>query len=430
MTSLEALAADLTRLADEHLRHADAELAHRYPGDPQQPQPVHTVYVPADRFTENTPREWGRQALDLLDRFAPDAPTAAAATGLDPALLEEVHPRVVAKLETQPVEDLRVDFEDGYGIRPDPEEDAAVQDALAGLTAYRGTYRGTARAGEPADAPSWSGIRFKSLEAPTRARGLRTLAAVVAGLADGGLPDGLRLTLPKVTSVDQVEAMTLVCRELEDRFDLRTGSLAFEIQVETAQAILAADGTAAVAAMVHAAQGRCTGLHYGTFDYSAGLGIVAAHQSLDHPAADHAKAVMQVAAAQTGVTLSDGSTNVVGFGDADAAHATWRLHTGLVTRSLARGYYQGWDMHPGHLPSRYLATFAFFRSALPAACARLRAYLDRTAGGVMDEPATARALATAVLRGVRCGAVDQAEVERACGLGAADLLGLAGGRRG
>jgi hypothetical protein len=121
---------------------------------------------------------------------------------------------------------------------------------------------------------------------------------------------------------------------------------------------------------------------------------------------------MQLAAAGTGVRLSDGSTNVLPVGDTDAVHAAWRLHARLVRRSLERGYYQGWDMHPGHLPTRYLATYAFFREALPAAAARLRGYLDRVEGGVMDEPATAQALAGTVLRGVHCGAVDPDEVEQ------------------
>jgi hypothetical protein len=319
------------------------------------------------------------------------------------------------------VEDLRVDLEDGYGVRPDDEEDAAVAAAVAGLASYRD-------GGDAA--PSWCGVRFKSLDAPTRARGIRSLVQVVTGLAQqGGLPAGLRLTLPKVTSVAQVQAMAGLAATLEAELGLPPGQLTFEIQVETPQAVLAADGTAAVAAMVHAADGRCTGLHYGTFDYSAALGITAAHQSAAHPAADHAKAVMQVAAAQTGVTVSDGSTNVAAFASAEEAQATWRLHAGLVTRALERGIYQGWDMHPGHLVSRYLATFVFFRAALPGAAARLRAYVDRVEGGVLDEPATARALATAVLRGVSCGAVDAAEAEAATGLAPTELAALLGGRR-
>ena len=108
--------------------------------------------------------------------------------------------------------------------------------------------------------------------------------------------------------------------------------------------------------MVHASAGRCTGLHYGTYDYSAFCGIAAAHQSLDHPVADHAKAVMQAAAAGTGVRLSDGSTNVLPVGTPDEVAAAWANHLRLVRRSLARGYYQGWDLHPAQLPTRFAAT--------------------------------------------------------------------------
>ena len=396
---------------DQRLAQADADLAARYPGDPGTRQPVHTAYVPADRFTARTHREWGDAALRLLDEHAPDAAALAAATGVD----ADVHERVRAKLLRQPVEDLRVDVEDGYGLRPDDEEDGAATAAAAAIVA-------AARAD---DGPTWIGVRCKSLEAPTRRRGLRTLELVLAGVLDAGaLPDGFVVTLPKVTSVAQVEAMVAVCEALEQAYGLTAGRLGFEVQVETSQAVLDAAGTATVARMVGAAQGRCTGLHYGTFDYSAGLGISAAHQSLEHPAADHAKAVMQLAAAGTGVRLSDGSTNVLPVGGTEAVHAAWRLHARLVRRSLERGYYQGWDMHPGHLPTRYLATYAFFREALPAAAARLRGYLDRVEGGVMDEPATAQALAATVLRGVHCGAVDPEEVEDATGVPQASLEAL------
>jgi len=421
---LTGLAAELNEELDRRLGEDDALRTARYPGDYGDRQPVHTVYVPADRFAADTPRRWSEQALDLLDRFAPDAEALAAATARPVAEVAAVHERVVAKLATEPVEDLRVDFEDGYGVRGDAVEDADVTRALAGFD----------QLADRPGRPPFFGIRFKSFEGPTRHRGVRTLTAVVAGLAAAAtrgrtLPPGFVLTLPKVTSVDQVAAMVHVCERLESDLGLEPASLRFEVQIETAQAILGADGTATVARLVHAAGGRCSGLHYGTFDYSAGLGITAAYQSLEHPAADHAKAVMQVAAAQTGVRLSDGSTNVVGFADAEQAAATWTLHARLVTRALERGFYQGWDMHPGHLPTRYLATYLFFRAAMPTAAARLRAYVDALAGnaptgGVLDEPATARALATALLRGIRCGALDESEVEAAAGLDADALLRL------
>jgi hypothetical protein len=180
--------------------------------------------------------------------------------------------------------------------------------------------------------------------------------------------------------------------------------------------------------MVHIAGPRLIGLHYGTYDYSASLGIAAEHQASDHPAADFAKQLMQVAVAGTGAHPVDGSTNVLPVGAAEHVHAAWQLHARLVRRALERGFYQGWDLHPAQLVTRYTATYAFFRSALPAAAARLAAYLDRVDGGVLDEPATARALAGVVLRGLDCGALDAGEVAAATGRPVAELAAV-GGRR-
>ncbi|MFJ8357427.1 DUF6986 family protein [Streptomyces sp. NPDC093984] len=403
------------------LAPVDAELARRYPGDPGTRQPVHTVYVPGDVFAADTVRSWGDRALAALDEHAPDAASFASVLGLGDELAEPVHDRVRAKLEREPIEDLRVDFEDGYGPRPDAEEDqAAARAARLMAQAYR---EGTA-------AP-YMGIRMKCMEAPVRDRGIRTLDIFLTGLMEaGGLPDGLVLTLPKVTYPEQVTAMVRLLEAFEKAHGLDAGRLGFEIQIETSQAVLAADGTATVARMIHAAEGRATGLHYGTFDYSACLGVSAAHQASDHPAADHAKAVMQVAAAGTGVRLSDGSTNVLPVGPTERVHDAWRLHYGLTRRALARAYYQGWDMHPGHLPTRYAAVFAFYREGFQQAAARLARYADRTAGDVLDEPATAKALSGYLLRGLDCGALDTGEVTRATGLTRADLEGFAAPRRG
>jgi citrate lyase beta subunit len=415
MTAPRLRDTDLDEL-DRRLAPADAELAARYPGDSGARQPVHTVYVPADQMTPGLPAGWGAQALAALEEHAATAPALAEATGLDPALVGRILPGVLAKLEREPIEDLRLDYEDGYGPRPPEEEDTH---ALGAARALAGALAGAAP-------PPYVGLRVKCLEAATRRRGVRTLDLFLGALlAETGLPGGFVVTLPKVTDVRQVEAMALVCRLLEEAHGLDDGRLRFEIQVETPQSILAADGTATVARMVHAAGGRCSGLHYGTYDYSAACGIAAAYQSMEHPAADHAKAVMQVAAAGTGVRLSDGSTNVLPVGGTAAVHAAWRLHARLVRRSLERGYWQGWDMHPAQLPTRYLATYAFFREGLPASAARLRAYAERTGGGVMDEPATAQALASFVARGLDCGALSDAEVRELTGLDRAAVDGYA-----
>ena len=396
---------------------ADRALESGFPGERPGRQPVHTVYVPADRVGAGLVRDWGQQALAALDEHGGDG-AFAAAVGIGGALAEEVEPRVRAKLAAEPIEDLRVDFEDGFGARPDAEEDAAVQAAAAAVRDAIG-------------AGGWApfhGIRFKSFEAPTRARGIRTLTSFLDAVRDPesrSLPTGFVVTLPKVTSVDQVEAMVAAADRLEAALGLAAGAVQFEIQVETPQAILGPDGSALVARMVHASQGRCTGLHYGTYDYSASLGIAAEHQSMEHPAADHAKAVMQVAAAGTGVRLSDGSTNVLPVGSPERVRAGWALHARLVRRSLERGYYQGWDLHPAQLPSRYAATYAFFRAGLPAAAQRLGNYVNRVDAGVMDEPATARALSDFVVRGLDCGATDEAEVHELTGLDRSAIDALA-----
>jgi len=259
-----------------------------------------------------------------------------------------------------------------------------------------------------------------------RRRGLRTLELFLQTLlADCALPEGFRVTLPKVTSVVQVSAMAAVCGALEAEFGLPDGQLRFEIQVETPQAVLAGDGSSPLPPMIDAAAGRCVGLHYGTYDYSASVGVAAALQSMEHPAADYAKAVMQVAAAGTGVPVSDGSTNVLPVGDAAAVRAAWGLHARLVLRSLERGFYQGWDLHPAQLPTRFAATFAFFADGLPAACLRLRNYLDRSASGVLDEPATAQALAAYLMRGIDCGAVTEADILDRSGVERHELARLA-----
>jgi citrate lyase beta subunit len=382
---------------DRRLAPVDAALRRRYPGDSGTRQPVHTLYVPADRYRASLIHEYGAQALAALHRHGP----LSSVLALDP----EVETRVEAKLGREPVEDLRIDFEDGYGLRADGEEDR--------------TARSTGEALAEGSAAPFTGVRIKSLEADTRRRGVRTLDVFLAAL--GSVPERFVVTVPKVSVAEQVSAMVTICEHLERAYGLPAGRLRFEVQIELPWAVLAADGTAAVARMIQTAGGRCAGLHYGTYDYSAACGVAAAHQAMDHPVADHAKAVMQAAAAGTGVRLSDGSTNVLPVGDRDAVHAAWRLHARLVQRSLERAYYQGWDLHPAQLPTRYAATYTFFRNGLAPAVARLLAYLSRVDSGVAEEPATARALAGFLLRGLDCGALDTAEVTAGTGLDRAAL---------
>lgn len=397
---------------DQRLAETDAFLTRAYPGEDGRRQPVHTVYIPADRYTVDLPRQWGEQAAALVEAQGGWA-ALCRLVGVPEVLVEAVAERAAAKLAHEPIEDLRLDFEDGYGPRPDEVEDAdavAVAERLADALAAGG-------------APAFVGLRFKCFEEPTRRRGLRTLDLFLSTLIErtGGLPDNLVITFPKVSTVSQVEAMVAACQAYEQAAGLSAGRLGFEIQVETPQLILGADGTAPIAAAIHAGDGRVTSLHYGTYDYSASLQVSAEYQSMEHPVADHAKDILQVAVAGTGVHLSDGSTNILPVGSDEQITAAWRLHHRLVRRSLERAIYQGWDLHWAQLPTRFIANITFYREGFERAANRLHAYVTKSGGGILDEPATARALARYLYRGYVCGAVTEAELISAVGLDAARL---------
>ncbi|HEY9312109.1 DUF6986 family protein [Williamsia sp.] len=375
---------------DAVLAAVDAELLRDFPGDRTAQQPVHTVYVSAADANVDTPAEWGLDAIRIAD---------SAHRTLDDLDGRSVLPLVLDRLAAQPIEDLRIDLEDGYGWRADEVEDRHARTAGEVLARW-------AAAGDAA--PRVFGVRCKGLGASERVRGLRSLERVLDGA--GGVPAGFVVTVPKLRHVTQVDAVLMICEELERVHGLPAGVLRFELQIESPQAILGADGRATVAEAVHRGGARLTGLHYGTYDYSAACGIVSAQQSLEHPVADHAKAVMLVAAAQTGVWISDGSTQIAPVGTPDVIDAALRRHHRLVTRALEQGIYQGWDMHPGHLVTRWLAVFSFFRQAMPPAATRLQAYFDRQSSEFIDEPATAQSLALVILRGLAAGAFTEDDV--------------------
>jgi hypothetical protein len=158
---------------DGQLAATDRLLEQNYPGDDGSRQPVHTVYVPADRFTPSFAAEWGAEALATAEAHG-GLEKLGALLGQDAALAGAVAPRVEAKLASEPIEDLRLDFEDGFGDRGDDAEDAAAVAAASAVAA----------AVAAGSAPPFIGIRFKCFEAATRARGLRTLDLFVSGLAE------------------------------------------------------------------------------------------------------------------------------------------------------------------------------------------------------------------------------------------------------
>ncbi|HYN84509.1 MAG TPA: hypothetical protein VER32_04605, partial [Pyrinomonadaceae bacterium] len=222
----------------ERLRRANEATAARYPGETGRRQPVHTVYGGAHLFKAETAQRLGALALAALEEYAPDPCVFARAFNLagseqlpeslagDPVLgalvannpealrgrhvpawlAQTVYTRVVEKLRREPVEDFRIDFEDGYGNRPDDEEDAHAEAAAREVA--RGLQAGTL--------PPFIGVRIKPFTEELRAHSFRTLDIFLTTLAEaagGRLPENFFVTLPKITAPEQVAA-------LADVFDL------------------------------------------------------------------------------------------------------------------------------------------------------------------------------------------------------------------
>ena len=422
MSSLER---DGASLNDADLRailerlDSGAGIAAAYRGDGGDRQPVHTVYGGAHLFTADVARKLGDAAFKALKEYAPDPATLARVLGLPDALAPEIHRRVVDKLTREPVEDHRLDFEDGYGHRPDAEEDGHATSAAHEMA--QGLARNTL--------PPFIGIRIKPLNPELRTRALRTLDRFVTAAVRkaGALPPNFAVTLPKITSPAQVEGLVQALERIERKLGLKH-PIPIELMIETPQSILDPTGRVALPALVAAAAGRCRGAHFGTYDYTASLDVTAAHQTMSHPACEFALRVMQVSLAGSGVRLSDGSTTLLPVAphrgasltpaqvaeNRNAVHAAWRMHYDDVRRSLRNAYYQGWDLHPAQLVTRYTAVFAFFLEGRDQAAARLRAFVDKAAqatllGNVFDDAATGQGLLRFFIQGLSCGALTEAE---------------------
>ena len=453
----------LTLNADElsayysELHDANAAFGAHYPADSADRQPVHTVYGGANLFKAGFAAKLGEVALKTLETYAPNyhvfarvlclpgaetLPTNTAeiasltrALETNPEQVREikqaawlaftVYNRVLKKLRTEPIEDNRIDFEDGYGNRPDDEEDghaiAAADEVAKGMS-------------ENLLSP-FIGIRVKTFSDECKVRSIRTLDIFLTRLAEktgGRLPENFIVTLPKVTTPTQVATCAKVLANLEAKLGFAKDSLRMEIMIETTQSIINHKGENTVPLLVAAAGGRCRSAIFGTYDYTASCNITAAHQSHTHPSCDFARHVLQVSLAGTGITISDGATTSMPIGPHKAApgtaltpqqmddnravvHTAWKLHYDNIMHSLRHAYYQGWDLNPGQLPVRYAAVDTFFLSGLQDASARLNAFLNKAAqatlvGNTFDDAATGQGLLNFFLRGMACGAITEQEV--------------------
>jgi len=459
-----SLSAESLRGITERLRAANEKSAANYAGETGRRQPVHTVYGGAHLFRADSAERLGALARRSLDQFAPDFIAFARAIDLPGAdelpdspadaddlinslendpnrtrrenkslwLANTIYKRVSEKLRREPVEDFRIDFEDGYGNRPDEEEDGHASSAAYEVA--EGNKRNTL--------PPFIGIRIKPLNEELRARSIRTLdifVSTLAELTEGNLPANFVITLPKITIPEQVSVFAELLAQLEKQTGLPARSLKFEMMIETTQSIINQRGEINLPLLLAQAEGRCVAAHFGTYDYTAGCNITAAHQHMLHPACDFAKNMMQVSFAGTGVWLSDGATNImpvaphrfVEGGPALTAqqieenrrvvHRAWKLHYDHIQHSLTTGFYQGWDLHPAQLATRYAAVYSFFLQSLETASERLKNFVEKAAkatlvGDVFDDAATGQGLLNYFLRAINCGAITEEEAVELSGL--------------
>jgi citrate lyase beta subunit len=393
-------------------------------------EPVHVLYGGAHLFRSNTPQKLGRIALNALETYAPTPNELANSLGINGSdeLIREVFERARRKLETEPVEDFRIDFEDGYGVRSNDEEDTHAKTSAVEL----------ARAFAEQFNTAFTGVRIKAFSDATRQRAERTLRIFLVQLFEsneGRIPERFTITLPKVTSVDEVAGLDTELTKFENENDIASGSIEIELMIETPKAIYDHDGRVMLPRLIEAANGRCSSAHFGAYDYTSALGISAGYHSLRHPACELAKSIMLTTLAPLGVRLVDSVTTEIPAPpnrgsdlsedqtrvNCETVHRAWKTHFDNVLYSMSNGFYQSWDLHPNQLVARFAAVNYFYLDGFEEQAKRLKNYSENAAqatltGTAFDDAASARGVVNFFLRGLNCGALTENEIEAATGL--------------
>lgn len=381
--------------------------------------PVHVLYGGAHLFSEKTFSKIRTLAFDAFNFAAPSAESLSLliGSGWTQEFAQNLHNRLSEKMKREPLEDYRIDFEDGYGVRTDEEEDSHAVSAARTLAAMVGT----------GDIPRSVGFRIKPLSVSAMRRSLKTLALFVETfLKAGGANSGLKhlvVTLPKVTNAEQVATLCDILESYESSHHLTPGFFSVEILVESPEAFLSADGTIPLPTFLLAARGRCQSIHFGLYDFTSSLGIGSAGQAIDHMAADFARLWMQVLSGLApGVGVSDGIINrlplipkQVTTEAVESFRDTWRYNYQQMTRSLTNGFYQSWDLHPSQLHIRHAANYSFVLSELDGAISRLKTFIDKSStashlGGLFDDRASVLGLINFFERAINSGVLSAAEL--------------------
>lgn len=379
-------------------------------------KPIHVVYGGAHLFKSTTARKLTDLARQVFEQECPNPASLARVFSLQDHsgdLATRVHERVRARLSQQAIQDYRIDFEDGYGPRPDAEEDGHARSAA--LAVEEGLAAGTL--------PPLIGIRTKAFSDATEARATRTMDLFFETLTK--LPPRFAVTIPKVTEPGEIEVLSSILSRIEKQKNWDHGSIEIEFMVETPESLYAPDGRAQLPGLVKAAEGRCRSAHLGAYDYLSSCGVAAQDQGLSHAGCYFVRSSMQAMLASTGVRLVDGATTRFPVGDPVAIHAAWGLSYRNIRAAYAQGFHQGWDLHPAQIPVRYVATYVYYLESLADVTERLKRFLGASAqavlaGGVFDDAATGQGLLNHLIQGLDCGALTVEEAQ-ASGIGLAEL---------
>ncbi len=399
------------------------------------PHPIHTVYGGAHLFKAQTVTKLGKLAAQSFLDHCPDFDAFCQMFDLKTKFTDEtllkVYGRIKQKLQANPIEDYRIDFEDGLGLRSDGDEDRFA------LESARSLIQGS----EDGQLAALMGIRIKSFATPeTSRRAMRTLEIFIETALSrdpSRFPKTFIVTLPKVTHPTEVATFVQLLRDLKETYKLEDRQLLGEIMIESYDAILDREGNIPLFSLVAdlhdpfetaAPEPSATmllGVHFGAHDYLASLDCGGVHPNLRHPACDLARNLLKLAFSNTPLAVVDGAETYLPIGGPEVVKHAWRLSFGNVWHALDQGIYQGWDLHPAQIPARLAAVYTYFIAGLPSATARLKNFVDgltqaARVGANFDDLATAQGLLNFFNRALRCGAITPDEASQT-GLGLADF---------
>jgi citrate lyase beta subunit len=388
-------------------------------------QPTHVVYGGAQLFKTGTINKIGTLAVAHFEQYT--AQISRCQQELDPnqsvAVWQQAVGRAKSMLQHRSVQDFRIDFEDGFGVRSHAEEDQCARTSAEAL------------ADELLIGPMKSdiGLRIKALDAATADRAVRTLEIFCASLFAKWTPNetqSLILTLPKVESWQQAETIARICSVVENLHKLPPNFFRLELMIESLGVFSTRDGANDARRMIDSTHQRLQAFHIGSYDLTAQCGVAALDQGMRHPACDWVILNLKAATEGTDIWISDGATATLPLvphrGEANqltsvqraenesAVYYAWRKSLVDIRGSLRLGVSQGWDLHPHQIAIRYLTLAHYYSVNLPEMHQRMENFTKKkeqatAVGTAFDDAATVRGLVNFFSRGLAIGALQESE---------------------